>query len=308
MLIDQPAALARIVQRVWPGDALAHAEPLLGGISAEVLLLHVRHADGAAGRYLVRVHGEGDRKRNPDVALHEYSILQHVYAAGLPVAKPVHLDLSGEVYPLPYIVVGYIEGKTDFAPCHIPGFVQQYAALLARIHQVKGAPDFLTNRAALAQRRIQHQPDELDDSVDEAGLRAKLLTLFPLRQVNATTLLHGDFWPGNLIWRDGRLVGVLDWEDVDVGDPLADLSIARLEMLWTCGQAAMHDFTRDYQQLMPHLDYSNLPAWDLFAALRPAGHLDEWAMTWAGSGRPDMTAETLREAHRWFVAQALERL
>ncbi|MBL8161723.1 MAG: aminoglycoside phosphotransferase family protein, partial [Anaerolineae bacterium] len=255
MLIDQPATLAQIVQRVWPGDTLAHAEPMLGGISAQVLLLHVRHADNAVGKYLVRVHGEGDRKRNPDVALHEYSILRHVYAAGLPVAKPVHLDQSCEVYPLPYIVVGYIEGKTEFAPRDIPGFVQQYATLLARIHQVKGAPDFLIDRAAMVQQRIQYQPDELDDTVDEAGLRAKLRTLFPLRQMNAPALLHGDFWPGNLIWQDGRLVGVVDWEDVDVGDPLADLSIARLEMLWMCGQAAMHDFTRAYQQLMPHLDY-----------------------------------------------------
>ncbi|MBL8164545.1 MAG: phosphotransferase family protein, partial [Anaerolineae bacterium] len=99
-----------------------------------------------------------------------------------------------------------------------------------------------------------------------------------------------------------------DWEDVDVGDPLADLSIARLEMLWMCGQAAMHDFTRAYQQLMPHLDYSNLSAWDLFAALRPAGQFDEWATTWANSGRPDVTAAILREAHHWFVAQTLKRL
>ena len=34
----------------------------------------------------------------------------------------------------------------------------------------------------------------------------------PPVQVNRPVLLHGDFWPGNILWRDGRLVAVIDWE------------------------------------------------------------------------------------------------
>ena len=26
-------------------------------------------------------------------------------------------------------------------------------------------------------------------------------------------LLHGDYWPGNVLWKNGALVGVIDWED-----------------------------------------------------------------------------------------------
>lgn len=308
MHIDQPLILERITQRVWPGAALIHAEALRGGVSAQALLLHVRHADGAFSRYVVRVHGAVDRQRSPDIALREYALLQHLRAAGLPVAHPVHLDASGEVFPLPYLVVSYVDGATAFAPRDLPRFIQQAAALLAQIHQVRDAPDFLSSRAALALARINAQPDAVDDSIDEAGLRATLRALFPLRQANAPALLHGDFWPGNLIWRADGLAGIIDWEDADRGDPLADLGSARLEMLWAFGQAAMRDFTRAYQAHMPHLDYGSLPGWDLFAALRPAGHLDEWAATWADSGRPDVTAAALREAQRWFVAQALRQL
>jgi aminoglycoside phosphotransferase (APT) family kinase protein len=39
-------------------------------------------------------------------------------------------------------------------------------------------------------------------------------------------LLHGDFWPGNALWRDGALVAILDWEDAAIGDPLADVANA----------------------------------------------------------------------------------
>jgi aminoglycoside phosphotransferase (APT) family kinase protein len=34
-----------------------------------------------------------------------------------------------------------------------------------------------------------------------------------------------------VLWRDGRIVAVIDWEDAQVGDPLADLANTRLELL-----------------------------------------------------------------------------
>jgi aminoglycoside phosphotransferase (APT) family kinase protein len=35
--------------------------------------------------------------------------------------------------------------------------------------------------------------------------------------------IHGDLLPGNLLTRDGRLTGVIDWGAMGVGDPAADL-------------------------------------------------------------------------------------
>ena len=38
--------------------------------------------------------------------------------------------------------------------------------------------------------------------------------------------IHGDLHPGNLLVRDGRLSGVLDFGDLTAGDPATDLSVA----------------------------------------------------------------------------------
>jgi aminoglycoside phosphotransferase (APT) family kinase protein len=38
--------------------------------------------------------------------------------------------------------------------------------------------------------------------------------------------LHADLHPKNLVGRDGRLVGVIDWGDLCVGDPAGDLAAA----------------------------------------------------------------------------------
>jgi aminoglycoside phosphotransferase (APT) family kinase protein len=35
--------------------------------------------------------------------------------------------------------------------------------------------------------------------------------------------VHGDLLPGNLLVRDGRLTGVIDWGSLGVGDPAVDL-------------------------------------------------------------------------------------
>jgi aminoglycoside phosphotransferase (APT) family kinase protein len=78
-------------------------------------------------------------------------------------------------------------------------------------------------------------------------------------------------WPGNMVWRDERLVAVLDWEDAALGDPLADGANARLELLWARGVEAKDEFTRRYRALVPEVDFTDLSHWDLWAELRLAG-------------------------------------
>ena len=136
--------------------------------------------------------------------------------------------------------------------------------------------------------------------------------MWPLPRQNATTLLHGDFWPGNVLWQAGQLVAVIDWEDAKLGDPLADLAISRLDMLWIFGRNAMQELTDQYQSMLRQTsvasDFTNLPYWDLYAALRPASSIAEWATVYPPWGRTDITEKTMREGHKWFITQAFRAL
>lgn len=40
------------------------------------------------------------------------------------------------------------------------------------------------------------------------------------------TIVHGDWAPYNVVWRDGSIVGVIDWDLARPGDPLDDLAFA----------------------------------------------------------------------------------
>lgn len=299
---QEDSRFAQVAQKIAPQSTLLRAYTLKGGISAQVTALEIARPDGQKQKLLVRRHGEVDRAHNPQIAADEYKLLRLLRSAGLAVPTPYSFDQSGEIFSTPYIVIEYIEGEPEFAPANMPDFLLQIATQLARIHRIDGSTPDMSFLPKIEDRYAQLLREPLasvEESEVVARIRAVLDAVWPLPQRNPSALLHGDFWPGNLLWRDGQLVAVIDWEDAAIGDPLADLANSRLELLWAFGIEAMQRFTEQYQALTM-LDYTNLPYWDLYAALRLSQFAD-----WAAhvSDEQEMRAE-----HRWFVAQALEQL
>ncbi|MET9070169.1 phosphotransferase [Streptosporangium sandarakinum] len=62
--------------------------------------------------------------------------------------------------------------------------------------------------------------------------------------------LHGDFYPGNTLARDGRLVAVLDWDEAVVGAPEMEVASAALEWADEYGDspARRRRFVTDYHE------------------------------------------------------------
>jgi aminoglycoside phosphotransferase (APT) family kinase protein len=303
MTNSEDAKFELLAKRIHPDSKLLRRWKLKGGVSAQVTAIEIERPDGLTQKLVVRRHGPVDLKRNPRIAEDEYRLLQILQAEDLPVPAPCYVDALGEIFPTPCLVVEYIEGDMDFASLDRTSLISQLAVSLARIHDISpGHLDlsFLPRQTEIYARKLGERPARLDESLGEGRIREALEAAWPLPQRNADALLHGDFWPGNTLWRAGRLVSILDWEDALVGDPLEDLANSRLEVLWMFGVEAMRGFTDRYQSVAD-LDLSDLPYWDLCATLRPASRLSEWA---AGEDKE----AAMREGHRLFVAQAFERL
>jgi aminoglycoside phosphotransferase (APT) family kinase protein len=65
-------------------------------------------------------------------------------------------------------------------------------------------------------RRVQLEPEP-----ELTYLLHWLRQVAPANEI--TTIVHGDFKPGNLLLREGQVSAVLDWETVHLGDPHEDL-------------------------------------------------------------------------------------
>jgi aminoglycoside phosphotransferase (APT) family kinase protein len=298
-----------LIQRIAPQSTLLGTWELRGGVSAQLMAFVIALPTGEMKKMIVRQPGEAARQLNPRVAADEFKLLQILTSAGLPVPAPYLLDESCALLPAPYLVMDYVEGKVEVAPANLGDFLHRFAAQLAKIHRLDAsAPDlaFLPKQADWVARTLREPPARAAGSSEQTRIRETLSALPHLPQ-NEPVLLHGDFWPGNILWREGQLVAVVDWENAALGDPLADLAKSRLDLLWIFGLDAMNEFTRAYES-MTGFDLTNLPYWDLYAARRPAFQLAEWAAVYPAFGRPDITEQTMREGLAWFTAQAFGKL
>lgn len=304
----------QLVQRLAPHGRLLQAWDLTGGSSAQMTALEIECPDGKAQRVIVRRPNHGALKRNPGAAADEFRLLQMMQSLDLSTPTPYLLDGSGEIFATPYLVIEYIEGKTEFAPSNLADYILQLATHLVNIHSIDCSNldvSFLPRKADGCAEVFRSGAAVVDESLDEGRIRNTLESIFPVPQRNPSVLLHGDFWPGNVLWQDDILVAVIDWEDATLGEPLTDFAISRLDLAIIFGIDAMNCFTHHYKSLMS-LDYTNLPYWDLCAALRfvrlADSNLVEWAAFFQPFGRLDITEQAIRESYNLFITQAFEKL
>jgi aminoglycoside phosphotransferase (APT) family kinase protein len=298
-----PAQIERVIRKIDPTNRLLRTWNVEGGVSAQVTGIEIEGPDGQTQKLVLRQHGDVDFAGNPNIAADEFRLLEILQAADVPVPQPYLLDTSGDISPRPYLVVAFVEGSTKFAPADVDDLVIQLAENLVGIHAVDGSThdlSFLPSQDERYARKIAQRPARLDQSIGEGRIRDALEAVWPWPRRNPSVLLHGDYWPGNILWRDGRVAAIVDWEDAAIGDPLYDLANTRLELLWALGVDAMEGFTRRYLSTTS-IDCANLPYWELCVALRPAFKIAEWAAD-------DVEEARMRQRHQLLVDRAFEML
>ena len=298
-------ALTTLIQKAFPHSRLLYVWPLAGGISASMVALEIQLDNGQTKKVIFRSHA------HPRLVEKEFRLLQILQEQEIKTPAPFLLDQSGES---DLLVIDYVEGEMCFAPTDLHSHLRQLATQLACLHQLDLSQydlTFLPQNGAVCAELERERPSSSPHFPQETEIRFNLTPSNLPKVQNKQTLLHGDFWPGNSLWRDGQPTAVIDWEDALLGDPLIDLAQSRSEIAWIFGPQALESFTHHYQQQMP-LDYAALPYWDLCAALRQirlvGADLAGFADYLAGYGRSDITPQTIRQNLNTFINNALARL
>lgn len=288
------------VERMIPGGKLLRSWPLKGGISAAMTAFEAAWPGDGIHTLVLR------QATDPQSAEREYKTLLVLKCLRLPAPFPMLCDP-------PYLITGYIEGAMDFAALSTDRIARQMATSLVKIHTADLASvntHYLPDISERLAGELQFTPAFPNALMDETRVRRALTRTLPLKKMNPTVLLHGDYWPGNLLWHNDNLTGIIDWEDAALGDPLADLAIARLDLNWIFGAAAMHTFTEKYLS-QNNVDLTDLPAWDIYAALRfirlAGNDLPGWAAYFLPYNRSDITVEHILQSVHTFVDDAMHR-
>jgi aminoglycoside phosphotransferase (APT) family kinase protein len=295
--VDGTSGIEQAVAELEPGGQLVGVFELTGGVSANVLGLDIVTSAGCRRRVVFRQHRSADFKQHGQhVTVTEYGVLAALHRKGLAVPEPYLYDDSGAL-TAPYLIIEWVDGSTELAPEDLPAALDQMAEFLVGLHSLDPSSLPLPELEPIedpAAAVVAYLPSsEVGDHA-----RAILGSGSLRRSENRCVLLHGDYWPGNVMWQDGHLVAVLDWEDARLGDPLADLATARVELLCRHGDEAMERFTNQY--LAAHHDtigplrLDSLALWELYVSAAALATMGDWGL------EPAEEARRRRRTERFF--------
>lgn len=172
----------------------------------------------------------------------EYRVLQQLDDTTVPTQLPVAFCEDESVIGDAFLVTTYLDGATVPLGTDLPeGFqtpegrghvATSLIDTLADIHTLEVDPfdEFLYRRRPLEQ--VARASERLDEATSVIGRDFPTLRgVGDWLRENApddgpTALVHGDYRPGNVLFREGAdsaITGVLDWETAMVGDPLTEM-------------------------------------------------------------------------------------
>jgi aminoglycoside phosphotransferase (APT) family kinase protein len=96
---------------------------------------------------------------------------------------------------------------------------------------------------------------------------------------NDLTFVHRDFHPGNVLWTDGTITGIVDWVASCIDPPEEDVAHCRVNLAQHHGQATADRFLTYWLELTGRRVYH--PYWDLTTVVsmvtqQPDPALDEF--------------------------------
>ncbi len=147
-------------------------------------------------------------------------------ALPLPVPVPLRLGRPGAGYPFPWMVTAWLPGHPAPPRLSDPAVALALAEMIRRLH-ARPAPAGTIRREgdepALRLSALEAFIPKVVEA-DPARLLSLLHRLRPLPpHAGPLVLSHGDLHPLNLLMRRGRLVAVIDWGNLCLGDPAMDL-------------------------------------------------------------------------------------
>jgi aminoglycoside phosphotransferase (APT) family kinase protein len=204
-----------------------------------------------SGPWLLREPRSAEAQRRHD---READVLA-VVADGLPVEVPAVESRIAPSPERPYgaHLVRWLEGDEvdqTVDPASVAGFVDV-------LHGVDSAPirglvpsfgEWCRQQRKLEAAGLAALTGRVDDGLlSELGRLMKRLG-DRIADCPRPGVVHGDLWYGNLLMRDHRLTGVLDWEFAVTGDPLVDYAA-----LWYLGDDFMAALLAALGQSVPDL-------------------------------------------------------
>ncbi|GGO48096.1 hypothetical protein GCM10012287_22280 [Streptomyces daqingensis] len=205
-------------------------------------------------------------------------------------------DPRGRRFGEPALLISRLPGSADIMSVSPDGMAVQLGRMLAQIHAVPlerfgGLRDGVAAAAASAG--------------GSGGPAAAVLAAHGHRLADQPPVLtHYDFWAGNVLWREGRVTGVIDWSGASLAPRGFDVSWCRFDMVLLHGPSAADVFLKAYEEAAEET-VPDMELWDLSTMARSRRTVETWHPNYRDLGRTDLTGAVLRRSHTEWTGRCL---
>lgn len=231
-------------------------------------------------------------------AEHERRVLQALGGLGGLAPLLLGCDIDGRWSEHPTTLISWLDGEADITPADPVGWAGELGRALALVHAVP------SERLASLPSVFDHgggSPDRLDGPLASA-VRSRWAQVAESPQV----LTHNDYWSGNVVWRDGRLTGIVDWSGAARGPRGYDLGWCRLDLFLVYDEQVADAFLAAYDAGAGR-PVGDVDLWDSWATARSHAGVETWVPNYAPLGRADLDARELRNRHSRWAERLVER-
>jgi aminoglycoside phosphotransferase (APT) family kinase protein len=283
-------ALEEVRRLAGPSGVVLGATLLEGGQHAETWRVDT---EDPATSVVVRQFPSGD-----PAPLWERRVLRALDGLGGLAPRWLGGDLDGRWSGAPTSLISWIDGQPDIDPADPTGWARELGRALAAVHAVPA-------------ERLAELPSVFDRSggsreILAGPLAPEVRSRWPEIVASPEVLSHCDFWSGNVVWRGGRLTGVVDWSDGSRGPRGFDLGWCRLDLVLLFGERIADDFLAAYEA-EAGLAVAEMHLWDCWAAARSHETVGSWAPNYLPLGRADLDEDELRRRHARWTARLREQ-
>lgn len=258
-----------VQRRRPPREALAWAETVLGGtvtrvraftggMTSAVHQLSLRAPDGSTRQAVLRRYVIPEVLGDvPDIVPREERVLRLLEPVSLPTPRFLAADPDAEV---PALLMQRLPGRPTWRPgdedwlrglAEVLPVLHATPAEAAATRQGGSIDDAALSTATGVTAFAPYEPEAYEPPpwLRRPALWTRALELFRRPIEEPVVLIHRDYHPGNVLWRRGRVSGVVDWQAACLGAPSVDVGWCRLELLQKCGYEVATRFTALWQEI-----------------------------------------------------------
>jgi aminoglycoside phosphotransferase (APT) family kinase protein len=227
-----PEILTWVARQVHPRAQVHAVARLPGGMTADMDWITVECPSGLTDVVLRRWPAE---EWATGLVTREALALATIRGHHVPAPELLAMDEEGAETGVRCTLTSAVPGQPDLAPADLQSWLGQLAATQASIHAVRAPSQMPCHEwrgdvaGTLSPDRYGARSRSLEWLTDR-GLRdaAREAASGPL--VDEKVLVHGDYQHFNVLWRRGRLTGVVDWPNAATGIRGSDVGHCRLNL------------------------------------------------------------------------------